>query len=154
MKKTTRKTLRYGSIAAAITVLVVCAVVILNVIVSMLASRYEWMYVDMAQQSEERRKKKVAFLHSVKGIKMVLLQKRCDSRSKYRHSSTNCKTFVKFSLRCKPFLLRFRDIQRLQSAKKWLILDAGQHFLAATLIRQVLRRRCRRRHRPAPGRRF
>lgn len=47
MKKTTRKKLRYGSIAAAITVLVVCAVVILNVIVSMLASRYEWMYVDM-----------------------------------------------------------------------------------------------------------
>jgi len=47
MRKTTRKKLRYGSVAAAITVLVVCAAVIFNVTVSMLSARYEWMYVDM-----------------------------------------------------------------------------------------------------------
>lgn len=47
MKKTRMKKLRYGGVALAVTVLVVCATVILNVIAAMLSARYEWMYVNM-----------------------------------------------------------------------------------------------------------
>ena len=47
MKKTKNKKVRYGGVAIAVTVLVVCAAVILNVIVAMLSARYEWMYVNM-----------------------------------------------------------------------------------------------------------
>lgn len=39
--------IRYGSVSLILTVLVIAAVVIFNVIASMLAGRYEWMYVDM-----------------------------------------------------------------------------------------------------------
>ena len=47
MKKNRLKKLRYGGTAIVITVLVLCAAVILNVICAMLAARYEWMYVNM-----------------------------------------------------------------------------------------------------------
>ena len=36
---------RHGSVAAALTVLIIAAVVILNVIASALAARYSWMYI-------------------------------------------------------------------------------------------------------------
>ena len=39
--------IRYGSIALILTVLVLVAVIIVNIIAGVLASRYEWMYVDM-----------------------------------------------------------------------------------------------------------
>ena len=47
MKKKRLKKLKYGGTAIVITVLVLCAAVILNVICAMLAARYEWMYVNM-----------------------------------------------------------------------------------------------------------
>jgi len=47
MKKSRIKKLHFGSAAIAVTLLVLCATVILNVIAAMLASRYEWMYVNM-----------------------------------------------------------------------------------------------------------
>lgn len=39
--------IRYGSVAVLLTLLILAATVILNVILSMLASRYEWMYFNM-----------------------------------------------------------------------------------------------------------
>ncbi len=39
--------LRYGSVALILTVLVIAAVVILNMILASLAGRYDWMYADM-----------------------------------------------------------------------------------------------------------
>ena len=45
-----KRRLRYGSVALIITVLVIVAVVIVNVITSMLAQRYEWMYYDMSAE--------------------------------------------------------------------------------------------------------
>lgn len=42
-----RRRIRYGSVSVVLTVLVIAAVLIFNVIVSMLAERYEWMYVNM-----------------------------------------------------------------------------------------------------------
>lgn len=39
--------IRYGSVSLVLTVLVIAVVIIFNVITSMLAGRYEWMYVDM-----------------------------------------------------------------------------------------------------------
>lgn len=48
MKKFIRsRKVRYGSVAFLLTALVIAAVVILNVILSMLSSRYLWMYKDM-----------------------------------------------------------------------------------------------------------
>ena len=47
MKKASMKRLRFGGTALAITLLVVCAAVLLNVIASMLAARYDWMYLNM-----------------------------------------------------------------------------------------------------------
>ncbi len=41
---------RHGSVAAALTVLIIAAVVILNVIASALAARYSWMYIDMTAE--------------------------------------------------------------------------------------------------------
>ena len=55
MKKNRLKKLRYGGTAIVITVLVLCAAVILNVICAMLAARYEWMYVNMTLRSSEQR---------------------------------------------------------------------------------------------------
>ena len=49
MKRINKKQLRYGGSALALTVLVIAAVVIFNVIVAALAGRYEWMYVDMTR---------------------------------------------------------------------------------------------------------
>lgn len=49
MKRINRKKLKYGSSALALTVLVIAAVVIFNVIVAALAGRYDWMYVDMTR---------------------------------------------------------------------------------------------------------
>ena len=39
--------IRYGSVALILTLLVIVAVIIINVIVASLSSRYDWMYVDM-----------------------------------------------------------------------------------------------------------
>ncbi len=48
MKKIMKgRKLKYGSVAAALTLLVLVAVVILNMIAAALAGRYEWMYADM-----------------------------------------------------------------------------------------------------------
>ena len=47
MNKARNKKMRYGGTALAITVLVLSAAVILNVICAMLSARYEWMYVNM-----------------------------------------------------------------------------------------------------------
>ena len=48
MKKYIRsRRIRYGSVSLVLTVLVVAVVVIFNVILSLLSSRYEWMYVNM-----------------------------------------------------------------------------------------------------------
>lgn len=48
MKKIiTKRKLRYGSSAAALTVLVVAAVVVFNVIAAALVARYEWFYINM-----------------------------------------------------------------------------------------------------------
>ena len=49
-RHTNKRRLRYGSVALIITVLVLVAVVIVNVIASMLAQRYEWMYYDMSAE--------------------------------------------------------------------------------------------------------
>ena len=49
MKRINKKKLKYGGSALALTVLVLVAVVIFNVIVAALAGRYEWMYVDMVR---------------------------------------------------------------------------------------------------------
>ena len=46
-----RRKLKYASVAVMITVLVVAAVILLNVITSMLAQRYEWMYRDMSSEA-------------------------------------------------------------------------------------------------------
>lgn len=45
----TRK-FKHGSVSVALTVLIIAAVVILNVIASALATRYSWMYVDMTAE--------------------------------------------------------------------------------------------------------
>ncbi len=47
MNKSSKKKLRHGSVALIITVLAFVAVVILNIIIGMLASRYDWMYLDI-----------------------------------------------------------------------------------------------------------
>ncbi len=47
MKRAPKKKLRHGGAALTLTLLMLCAVVILNVIAGMLASRYDWMYLDM-----------------------------------------------------------------------------------------------------------
>ncbi len=41
---------RHGSVSVALTVLIIAAVVILNVIASALAARYSWMYIDMTAE--------------------------------------------------------------------------------------------------------
>ena len=41
---------RHGSVAVALTVLIIAAVVILNVIATALAARYSWMYIDMTAE--------------------------------------------------------------------------------------------------------
>ena len=46
-----RRKLKYASVAVMITVLVVAAVILLNVITSMLSQRYEWMYRDMSSEA-------------------------------------------------------------------------------------------------------
>ena len=47
MKRSRVKRLRYGGVALAVTVLVICVAVMLNIICAMLSARYEWMYVNM-----------------------------------------------------------------------------------------------------------
>ena len=41
---------RHGSVSVALTVLIIAAVVIVNVIASVLAARYSWMYIDMTSE--------------------------------------------------------------------------------------------------------
>lgn len=41
---------RHGSVSVALTVLIIAAVVIVNVIASALAARYSWMYIDMTSE--------------------------------------------------------------------------------------------------------
>ena len=41
---------RHGSVSVALTVLIIAAVVIINVIASALAARYSWMYIDMTSE--------------------------------------------------------------------------------------------------------
>ena len=41
---------RHGSVSVALTVLIIAAVVIVNVIATALASRYSWMYIDMTSE--------------------------------------------------------------------------------------------------------
>jgi hypothetical protein len=39
--------IKYGSVAVMLSVLIIVAVIILNMILASLAGRYQWMYVDM-----------------------------------------------------------------------------------------------------------
>lgn len=47
MIKINKKKLRYGSGAAAVTVLVLCAAVLINVIAAALVGRFDWMFVEL-----------------------------------------------------------------------------------------------------------
>ena len=41
---------RHGSLSVALTVLIIAAVVLVNVIASALSARYSWMYLDMTSE--------------------------------------------------------------------------------------------------------
>ena len=50
MKKLSiKRKLRYGSMAVILTVLIIAAVVLINVIAGALCLRYDWMYLEMAK---------------------------------------------------------------------------------------------------------
>ena len=51
MKRINKNQLKYGGMSVFLTVLVLVAVVILNVIVAALAGRYDWMYRDMTKSA-------------------------------------------------------------------------------------------------------